>query len=202
MNKECSEEDFSEIPSFHSECFFCDFIEKNNRLFKTDLDLFIFQKVGSATYTQLCEHFPGYYNEKYCEYRNNGDTLSYTHFFNPFLSRDEFLYKNGYDLSSKRNGLPFQSTKCFEIENGEFTFDDCVPPPPNFVSGYVVENLHKKPCEIKYFLVKELKKCENELLESSQTYNKQEFKYSDIVLLSIIVSVIATVFIGYFISKS
>lgn len=146
----------------HKDCFFCDYISK------TEYDHEIYKKIGTASYTQLCELFPSLYNEKYCEYRNNGDNISFTSIFNIFLSRDQFVFRNGiYDISSKRNKLPYQPVdKCLEKElfidcqnkiyKNNYSFDDCVPFGCNYVSSIVHSLPFEKGCEFKYFLIQEV----------------------------------------------
>lgn len=183
----CSEKTF---------CFFCRYLTKKN---SENIDLQIFRKVGSATYTQLCENFPSYYNEKYCEYRNGGDTLSHIpSLFSFFMSKDQFVYKKGCcDISSKRNGLAFPSpSSSFSFDENCYSFDDAVPFPPNYVSSLISELPYKKPCEIKFFLIKGLllSNDENynifkEFLEgSSKCYNFPVYKYGDIFFLTLFVT--------------
>lgn len=200
-------------------CEYCTYLKECRK----DYDLELYRKIGSATYSQLIDHFPGVFNEKYADHRNNGDSLSYTHFFsNIFSNLYDLVYTGGninYEVSSKRLGLPYQKVKCeyFGIENNIHTFIDKFPFPPNFISSYVLDyqdgesscnndDTYIEGCKFKFLMIKDI--IENEIdigfksmVESSTVYNNPEFKYSDVVGLSVAATLIFGITLKILIEK-
>lgn len=189
----------SEIQSSKIQCQECSHIL--SKYSNIDISKEIFRKIGSASYTQLCEALPNIFNEKYCEYRNNGDSLSYIQSF--FLNRYNLIFRNGSIRRNSNNSLLSSSNKVFNFDLSEdtYTFDDCVPLYSNFVSATLLTSEIKNKCKLRYILIKEIIEEDNnfnffkELINSSQTYNSPELKYGDIFFISIITTVLIIVLI-------
>lgn len=168
-------------------CPFCEFV-KNRK--KSDWP--IVKLVGSLTYGQILDHFPGLY-EPFNEIRNIGDSMS-SIMLNPFIA-------NCQNTHSHRLGLNVNHKN--RINNTTLDIYDLKAPyPPNLVSSVFLDS-EVKECEFKYMLCnaadkKFVDKRIEPLINSSQSYNSHEFSLYETVEVTVIYTLlILGVFIIY-----